>query len=149
MMKRYPVLLVLAMWLLAGCSVFGGQPTPTPLPFFRHTAEEVLAALNSAGLSVQGAQRDIIVGRDAPLTFSDRYTFVIDTVAPNGGQIVVFDNPNGLQEWQAWITSLQSSSSTRRDVIYTFVHNNILMQLNAGLLPDQAEAYHRALDAME
>ena len=68
MMKRYPVILVLATWLLAACSAFAGQPTPTPVPFFRHTAEEVLAALNSAGLSVQNPQRDIIVGRDAPLT---------------------------------------------------------------------------------
>lgn len=145
MLKRYPVLIILTMaLLLAGC----GQATPPPPPFAQYTAEDVLNAFVGAGLSVQNIRQEMTVGRDAPVTFSDRRTFEIASVAPDGGQIVVFNDAAGLQAWQDYINGLQSSSSTRRDVIYTYVKGNVLIQLSANLLPDEARGYREAFEGM-
>ena len=146
MLKRYLVLLLLAMLTLAGC---GGTPEPTVIPFARHTGQDVLNALGAAGLSVERSQRDMTVGRDAPATFSDRYIFEIASVAPNGGQILVFSDAASLQAWVDYIDHLRNDSSTRRDVIYTYVHNNIMMQLNTNLMPDEANRYKDALEGMQ
>ena len=154
MKQRYLVLLVLAMLALGGCggsggSIFGGPAEPTALPFQRHTGQDVLNALGAAGLSVDRPTRDMVVGRDAPTTFSDRYTFEITSVAPNGGQVLVFDNPASMQEWVDFIERLRSDSNTRRDVIYTYVHNNVILQINTNLLPDEANRYKAALEGMQ
>jgi hypothetical protein len=145
MPKQYRVLIVLTMAaLLAAC----GAPTPTPIPFAQYTAEDVLAAFVGAGLTAGNIREELSVGRDAPLTFSDRRTFEIASIAPDGGQILVFNNPDGLAAWQTYIAGLQSDSTTRRDVVYTYVKGNILVQLNAGLLPDEARRYREALEGM-
>ena len=146
---RYLVLLVLAMSALAGCGGQQGPPPPTPVPFVRHNGQQVLDALANAGLSVQNAQRDRVVGRDAPVSFQDRYTFEIAEMAPRGGQVLVFDAPEDLAEWEQYIERLRGRSTTRRDVIYTYVHHNIMLQLTADLPPDRAQAYRDALLAME
>ncbi len=145
--QRYLVVLVLATTTLAGCGL-GQPPPPTPLPFARHTALDVANAFAAAGLSVQNPVRDLVVGREAPSTFNDRYTFEIDAVAPDGGQILIFNDPARLGEWEAYVNRLRSTSSTRRDVVYTYLHHNVLLQLNANLLPDQAAAYRDALEGI-
>lgn len=147
MHKRYPVLLLMTMFLLAACG--SAEPTPTPIPFARHTAQDVLGALAASGLSVERPMRDMIVGREAPTTFSDRYVFEIASVAPQGGQVLVFDNEAGLQAWEAYIERLRNNSATRRDVVYTYVHNNVLLQLNTNLLPDEANRYKAALEGIQ
>ena len=144
--KRYLVLLVLTTLLLAGC---GTPPEPTVIPFVRHDAQSVLSALVDAGLSVERPTRDRVVGRDAPGTFSDRYVFEIASVAPLGGQVLIFDRAEGLAAWQAYIDTLRASSATRRDVANTFVHHNVLLQVNADLPLDEAAAYRRALESLE
>jgi hypothetical protein len=134
------------MLLLASC---GGAPEPTAIPFARLDAQTVLAALVDAGLSVERPIRDRVVGRDAPGGFSDRYVFEIASVAPLGGQVLIFDNSAGLAEWQTYIDGLRASSATRRDVANTFVHHNVLLQLNADVPLDEVAAYRRALEALE
>jgi hypothetical protein len=147
-MLRYPVLLLLAM-LLVGCDALGGgPPPPTVLPFARHTGQDVLNQLAGAGLSVQNPQRDINVGRGTPSSFKDRYTFEIDTVAPAGGQVLVFDTPEALAEWQAYIEHERSDSLTRRGWSYVYVHNNVILQVNADLTPDVARTYRDALETL-
>ena len=145
--KRYLVLWLLTMLLLAGCG--SGQPEPTAVPFARYDAQTVLAALVDAGLSVERPTRDRVVGRDAPGGFSDRYVFEIASVAPLGGQVLIFDNAGALAEWQSYIDSLRASSATRRDVANTFVHHNVLLQLNANVPLDEATAFRSALEGLE
>jgi hypothetical protein len=146
MVKRYLVLLLLAMLALAGCD--GGVPGPTAVPFQRHTGQDVLNALASAGLSVDQSQRDMTVGRDAPATFSDRYIFEIASVAPNGGQVLVFSDAASMQTWVDYLDRLRNNTDTRRDVIYTYVHNNVILQINTNLMPDEANQYKEALEGM-
>ncbi|MFO7323167.1 MAG: hypothetical protein DIU68_015675 [Chloroflexota bacterium] len=145
--QRYLAGLVLAICVLAGCGP--GQPAPTAVPFARYSAQQVLDHLVQAGLSVEKPQRDMLVGRDAPAGFSDRYIFEIEAIAPNGGQVLVFNDPARLAEWEAYIERLRARSTTRRDVIYTYVHHNVLLQLNANLMPDVAQAYRDALERLE
>jgi hypothetical protein len=155
MAKRYPldhVLTMLALLIVivsAGCASLGiGQPTATPIPFNLYTAEDVLDAFSRSGLPVPSAQRDMLVGRGSPSGFADRYTFVVERIAPSGGQFLVFDDPAGLDEWRAYISQLRASDATRRDVTYVFEVGNVLLQLNANLTPQEAQAFRDALGTM-
>lgn len=143
----------IAGWLLligllaTGCSGGGllGGPTPTVLPFNRLAAQPVLDAFNRAGLGVQNVRRDMLIGRDAPATFSDRYIFEIASIAPNGGQVLVFNTPADLAAWEDYITGLRADPTTRRAVIYVYTHANVLIQVNAALTNQQADAFRTAL----
>lgn len=147
MVKRYLVLLLLTMTgLAAGCASLGiGEPTITPIPFERYTAQHVFDAFSTAGLQAQNVQRDMVVGRGAPARFKDRYVFEVPRIAPSGGQILVFERPEDLAAWQEYITQLRSAAGTRRDVVYVFVKDNILLQVNANLTNAEANAYRDAL----
>jgi hypothetical protein len=148
MRKRYPLMTVLAMaaiLLLAAC---GGQTEPTAAPFGRWSIENVRDAFARAGLPVQSLIRDMTAGRDAPLSFSDRYTFVIDQIAPDGGQVLFFNSASGLESWTEYIARLRSDSALRRTVVYVFVKDNVLMQLNADLMPADARAFEAALNSL-
>lgn len=151
MVKRYLFLLLLTMTALAaGCASLGiGQPTETPVPFNRHTAQDVFSVLSSAGLEAQNLRRDLVVGRGAPSTFSDRYIFEISRIAPSGGQVLIFETPDGLTEWQEYIATLRANNATRRDVVYVFVRGNVMLQVNANLTTQEANAYRDALMGME
>ncbi|MFN8375629.1 MAG: hypothetical protein U0694_22500 [Anaerolineae bacterium] len=67
--------------LAAGCGT-----APTAIPFATLTAQNVLDALAAANLDVINVQRAMPGSeRDAPATFSDRYTFEIGSIAPQQG----------------------------------------------------------------
>jgi hypothetical protein len=147
-MKRYPVYLVLAIalsLLLAACGDTGGSNGPS---FAKYTAQDGLNALGQAGLSVQGAQSDTSVGRGAPSTFSARLTFIIADVAPNGGQVLSFNTQADMQAWQDYIDGLKRDPATRRDVTYTYFNHNLMLQINANLIPPEAAKYQAAFMAM-
>lgn len=146
----FPLLLAI-LSLTVGCesiASIGQPPPPTPLPFNLFTAQQVLAALTSAGLSVQNPQREMLVGRGAPGGFSDRQVFEIDRLAPFGGQVLIFETPEALAEWQTYINGLRANSSTSRDVSYVYVFHNAMLQVNANLTLAEAHAYRDALMAM-
>lgn len=149
---RPPVLLLVIglLLLLMGCGPggIGGSSEPTALPFNRLTAEQVLQALTTAGTGIQNIQRDMLIGRDAPSTFSDRYIFEIASIAPNGGQVLIFDTPENLAAWQDYISSLRADAGTRRSVIYVFVAANALLQVNANLTTTEANVFRDALLAL-
>jgi len=142
-----------ACWLLAlgilltGCSGGGlfTSPTAAPLPFNRLTAQQVLDAFNRANLGVENVRRDMLIGRDAPSTFSDRYIFEIASIAPNGGQVLIFATPTDLATWEEYITRLRADPTARRGVIYVYTHANVLIQVNAALTTQQAAAFRTAL----
>jgi len=100
MLKRIVTLLVIVMGLLlAGCGALGGAE-PTAVPFNKYSAQDVIRAFNAAGLSIINAQRDMVVGRDAPGRQADRYTFEMADLPPGtGGQILIFDSPETMQLW--------------------------------------------------
>jgi hypothetical protein len=150
MAKRYLFLLLLTMTtLVAACESLGiGQQQPTAVPFARFTAQDVVAAFSTAGLEVQGVQRDMAVGRGAPNTFSERYVFEVPRIAPAGGQILVFQSQSDLDAWQQYFAQLRADSATRRDVVYVFVKENVILQVNANLTTQEASAFEDALAGM-
>ena len=150
MAKRYLFLLLLTMTVLAtACESLGvGQPPATAIPFARFNAQDVISAFSTAGLQVQGVQRDMAVGRGAPNTFSERYVFEIPRIAPAGGQILVFQQQSDLTAWQSYIAQLRADSATRRNVVYVYVKENVMLQVNADLTSQEANAFENALDGM-
>lgn len=143
-MQRYLAALLIAISaLLTACA---GEP-PAP-QFDQLTAQEVVDALEAAGAVVENPIADTIVGRDAPTTFSERIVFQIPRIAPEGGQIIIFRTPADLQAWQQYVETLRADADTRRSVVYVYVHQNALLQLNAGLLPDEAALYSSAFTSI-
>jgi hypothetical protein len=147
MAKQYLLLMFLATaCLLVGCESLGiGGQAPTAVPFRQHSAQDVFNAFQAAGATFVNPVRDQLVGRGAPSTFSERYTFEIDRIAPLGGQVLVFDTPEAMAEWQTYIERLRADSSTRRDVVYVYTQDNVMLQVNANLLSVEAAAYRDAL----
>jgi hypothetical protein len=150
MSKHYLLVLVLTMLVLvSGCEGLPfGQPEPTEVPFNRFTAQDVFNGFSQAGLAVEAVARDMLIGRDAPSGYSDRYVFEVPRLAPLGGQVLIFDTPEGLGEWLAFIETLRADPDTRRDVAYVYPYANVLLQLNANLLPAEANAFREALYAL-
>ena len=149
--QQYLALVLFAiLTVAAGCSLLGiGQATPTPIPFDRYSAEDVFNAFARAGLQVENPEKATsVMGRGAPTEFRDRYLFAVPRIAPAGGQIIEFATQADLQAWQDYIQQLSSNSATRRDVIYVYVKGNIMLQLNANLTAQEANAYRNALEGM-
>jgi hypothetical protein len=147
MRKRYllPALLATIL-LLNACSGLSPAATVTPPPPFNlYTGQDVIDAFSQAGLPITSMVRDTIVGRDAPLTFNDRYVFTIERIAPGGGQILVFQSAESMQAWTDYIDQLRADSNTRRDVVYVFTNGNVMIQVNADLTPQEANQYRDAL----
>jgi hypothetical protein len=152
MPKHYLLILILAIGLgLAGCEgapqLFA--PEATPVPFARFSAEDVVGAFSRAGLQVDNVTRDMLMGRGAPNTFRDRYVFEIPRIAPLGGQFMIFDTPEAMGEWVAYVERLRANTDTRRDVIYVYPYANVLLQVNASLRPEEANAFRAALSDLE
>jgi len=148
MFKPYLLLGLLTMVaLLAGCDLLN-QPEPTPVPFNQFRIDDVRDAFAQAGVPITTLVRDMTVGRDAPQSFNDRYTFAVERIAPDGGQVLFFSSADAMQSWIDYVARLRADSSTRRSVVYTYVVGNVLMQLNADLLPDEAEQFEAALNSL-
>lgn len=147
MRQQYLALLLLAMlavFLSSGCAILN-PTTPTPAPFERYGVGDVFNAFARASLEVQNPQQSTnIQGRGAPSHFSDRYIFELPRIAPSGGQIIVFADASQLQEWQAYIDRLRSSADTRRDVVYVYFKDNVMLQLSTNMTNQEANAYRDA-----
>lgn len=139
--------LLAAFSLTAACSAIN-PPPPTPLPFARFTAEGVLAAFEQADIIIQNPTREMLIGRDAPAEFADRILFEIPRIAPAGGQILVFSTPEDLAAWQTYIEGQRADPATRRNVIFVYTNANVIVQLNANLTPQEADAFYLALQRM-
>lgn len=140
---------ILAFFGTSGCSILNPPPAPTAIPFNLHTSEDVFNAFARAGLQMQNPTKEMNVGaRGAPSEFSDRYLFEVPRIAPLGGQVIVFATAPQLQAWQAYIETLRNDSDTRRDVVYVYVKDNVMVQLSASLTTAEANAYRDALMAL-
>jgi hypothetical protein len=152
MFQRYLLsLLIATILLLTGCGGGGlpfGSPTATPIPFALFSAQDVLNAFTAAGLDALNPEPQVTAGRDEPGEFAERYVFEIGSIAPAGGQIIVFSSPDQLAAWQTYIERLRNNSATRRSVIYVYVQNNVMVQLSNLLSNQQAVEYREALEGM-
>lgn len=150
MQQQYRLFILIATAaFLTGCaSLPFTNPQPTSAPFVRFSAQDVFDAFADAGLSAENPERQISAGRDDPGEFSDRYVFEIPRIAPAGGQIVVFDDPQDLAAWEAYIERLRNDSTTRRGVVYVYVNGNVMLQLNNALTANEANAYRQAFEGM-
>ncbi len=146
MQKQYLVWLLLAMaTLLVAC---GGDAAPVGEAFNKYTAQAVLDGLDSSGLSVANSRRDMAVAPDVPVTFSDRHLFEIEKIAPSGGQLLIFNNADGLATWQAYVERQRANSTTRRNYVYVYTRNNALLVLSPNLTTDDATAYRAAFERL-
>ncbi len=146
MQKQYLVWLLLAMaTVLAAC---GGDATPVGEAFSKYNAQAVFDGLDAAGLGVTNQRRDMAVAPDVPVTYSDRYLFEIEKIAPAGGQVLIFNNADGLATWQAHVDRQRANSSTRRDYVYVYTKNNALLILSPNLTTDDATAYREAFERL-
>lgn len=151
MRKHYLFVLILTILGVAtACESlpFGGSPA-TAVPFARFTAQDVFNSFSQAGLQASSVTRNMLIGRDAPGGFRDRYVFEIPRIAPLGGQVLIFDTPEAMGEWIAYIERLRANPNTRRDVVYAYPFANILLQLNANLLSAEANDYRAAMMALD
>ncbi|MBE2272042.1 MAG: hypothetical protein IAE80_27655 [Anaerolinea sp.] len=161
MLKRYllsvtkATAVLLTLILAAGCSSteggalpFVSAPTATPLPFALFSAQDVFDVFSRAELGVQNIAEQNLPAREDPSSFGERFVFEIQAIAPLGGQIVVFDTPDQLAAWQAYIERLRNSSATRRNVVYVYFRNNLMLQLNNTLTTAQATAFRLAFEEM-
>lgn len=147
MFKRYLLCLLSAtLALLTGCGGLPfGSPTPTPIPFGLYSAQDVIEVLLAAGLDVINPAPQVTAGRDEPGEFAERYVFEISSIAPAGGQILIFSSPDQLAAWQAYFDRLRNSSATRRTVVYVYTQHNVMVQLNSLLGNAEAIRYRDAL----
>ena len=143
MPKRY-----LALWLIAILVLVACAPQATPPPFARFSSQQIIDGLNAAGATIQNPIQDTIVGRDAPVTFSERVVFQIPSITPEGGQVLIFRTAQDLQAWTDYITSLQASADTRRSVIYVYTNQNAMLKLSANLTNAEATRYRDAFLAL-
>lgn len=143
--KRYLATAILAMLalLVGACDVIN-PPQPTPIPYEQVDAQEVLNAFARAGLPVDNPTQERLAPRGAPSEFRDRWFFEIPSVAPAGGQIVIFASQEQADAWVEYIERLRNDSLTRRDVVYTYFHENAMLQLNTMLSNADAARYRDA-----
>lgn len=147
MRQQYRVWIILAIvaLLVAGCD--GGQNQPQAV-FNTYNAQTVLDGLKAAGLSVSNERRDMAVAPDIPVTFSERYLFEIDKIAPAGGQVLIFNSRENLDSWQAYINRQRNNSATRRNFVYVYNKANALLILSPELTVDDASAYQTAFERL-
>lgn len=106
----------------------------------RFTADQVIAALQAAGLSigdVQAAPRD--PNALAPDVAQETKTFSIASIAPRGGQLYIFTNAQDLQTMQAWFARLPDLAP------YVYTNGTVLLQLHRSLPQAEAERFKAAL----
>ncbi len=136
--------------IITACGSLPGQtPTGTPRPFARFRGEEVVTSLSEAGLALENVRTDTAVGRGAPATFNTRLIFEIPRIAPGGGQVLTFRTLEDLQTWQDYVIGLRGNPETRRTVVYVYVNQNAMLQMNADLTNQEAQAYRDAFLALE
>lgn len=124
------------------------RPTASAPQTKRFTPEQVIAAFKAAGLEAESAR---------PMTKDDYgmapyvgqgIRFVIPSVCADcGGRILAIDDKADLQRARAFYDDLGKQSAMLFS--WTYVRENILVQLNGDLPEAQAKKYEAALLAMK
>lgn len=134
-------------------------PTPAPLPTATSTppptataaplvlvptSNMVLDALMGAGIQVQNVQHDPPVPEGSPLprSYKHRITWTDALLGNDGGQAFICDTP---ALCAAFPTYFQALAGLAGPYIYTSPNGLIVLQLNNGFTPEQAERYKIAI----
>jgi hypothetical protein len=153
--------LVATCWLVAcgGAPTPTATPTPTPTPrptippfptatpttvaaaFKRYTPDQVIAALMPLGIT------DVKTGArspqdQSPNTATARREFAIPSIAPKGGQVLLFDTALDVLGMQSYFARFPDLAP------YVYVKGNALLQLDSGLPKAEAEKYRAALESL-
>jgi len=133
--------LVLVAFVLVALVACGGvSPTATPT-FPQYTADQVVAKLQPLGISnVKPGTRT--ADTVAPNTYTENQEFAIATIAPKGGQIMIFSSAADVAGMQVWFARFPDLAP------YVYVKGNALLQLNSTLPKAEAEKFRAALDSL-
>lgn len=144
--------------LLAGCGRMPMYSQPEP-GFRRHTADEVVAALQAAGLSiVQVTPRPIATATPnpdvlrrpriaggpptEPMVEIEARTFVIPQFGPKGGRIFIFDSSERLRAKRIWFARFPDLYP------YVYTRENVLLWLDGSLPAEESERFRAALESL-
>lgn len=132
------IVVLLCVGALVACGA--GSPTATPA-FARYTPEQVAAVL--APLGATDFREEARSPQDqSPNTATARRAFTIPSIAPKGGQVLLFGTPADVAGMRAWYARFPDLAP------YVYVKGNALIQLNATLPKAEAEKYRAALEAL-
>lgn len=154
-LSRRQTWLLLMGTALAACSrpVRYSQPEPG---FLRYHADDVIQAFAAAGLPVSQVQpRPIATATPdpaaprppriaggpptEPMIEVEARTFVIPRLGDRGGQIFIFDSAERLRAKRIWFARFPDRYP------YVYAHENVLLELDRALAPEEAERYRAAL----
>lgn len=128
------VVLTAVVVALAGC---GGDK------FQKYGADSVVQAYQKAGLSIDNVRPGTRSAQDqSPNVAIEAKDFTIVSIAPRGGQILVFASQKDLDAMKAWFAQFPALAP------YVYTRYNVLVQLNSALPKTDAEKYRSALEAM-
>lgn len=128
------VALVVVVMALVAC---GGDS------FQRYGADNVVQAYRKAGLSVEDVRAGTRSAQDqSPNVATEAKDFTIASIAPKGGQILVFKTQKDLDTMKTWFAQFPALAP------YVYAHGNVLVQLNSALPKAEAEKYRSALEAL-
>ena len=124
---------ILILALLAAC---GGAPAVT--------TAQVGEKLTTAGAT---NIHDEQLGADVPVpkSFTSHQVFEIASVAPKGGQFFVCDTKQNCDAIYAYYDALKALAGP---YLYRNQSGTVVAQLNAGLKPDEAAQFQKALEAL-
>jgi len=108
------------------------------------SVEDVLGALQDAGIQLVNVEINPPIEQDSPLprSFREHARFADLLLGDKGGQIFVCDDPRHCMALQAYFDALIALAGP-----YTFTSPSglVVAQLNSGFTPDQAERYRAVL----
>jgi len=133
-----PVVALVCLVALTACG--GAGPTPTSA-FPKYTAEQVIAKIQPLGVTgVKPGTRT--ADTLSPNTYTDNQEFTITSIAPKGGQVMIFESATDVAGMQAWFARFPDLAP------YVYVKGNALVQLNSGLPKVEAEKFREALNTL-
>lgn len=126
------LLLSLALLALLAC---GAPSVPT--------GQQTIDRLIAAGLPIENAHAEPLdAAVPVPRSYLERWVFTIPSVAPKGGQLFVCDTKKNCDALYAYYDALKALAGP-----YTYQSGSglIVVQLNSGLAPGDAEMFEAAL----
>lgn len=140
---------ILGLLLLTACVGPPASPAASPTPKSQWTIEDASNAITSAGLEFASPRK--MVKDDygwAPMVATEGVRFLIPSLGTDkGGRLYTFANTDDRDTTHNYVVNLGRSSAAFFS--WTFVKDNVLLQINGDLPEDQARRYEAALLGMK